>query len=257
MLIKTLKEIKIIKKGALILSKTHGLIASKIKIGIKTIFLDKIAYNFIKKSKAQPSFKGYQGFPFSICVSINNEIVHGFPSNYKLKNKDIISVDCGVYYNQFHSDLAFTYPVGKIKNNIIKLLKITKKSLYLGIKSIKKKKKIGDIGYEIQKNIEKNKFFIVHDLVGHGIGKKLHELPQVPNYGKQNSGIKIKNGMVLAIEPMVNISTNKIKNFKNKWVIKTLDKTYSAHFEHTIAIINNKAEILTTYNYIKKFFKNE
>jgi len=254
-LIKTEKEIKIIEEGSLILSKTHGLIASKIKPGIKTIDLDKIAYEFIKDSKAEPSFKGYKGFPSTICASVNNEIVHGLPSNYEIKEGDIVSVDCGVYYKKFHSDMAFTYPVGNIENKIINLLKITKESLYLGIKAIKKNGHIGDIGYKIQEYVENNNYSIVRELVGHGIGRKLHELPEIPNYGKRGNGLKIKEGMVFAIEPMVNLGTNKIKIQKNNWAIKTLDKKPSAHFEHTVAVLKDKVKILTTYDYINKFFK--
>lgn len=253
--LKTLKEIKIIKEGCDILSKVHGMIAKEIRPGVKTIFLNNIADNFIRDFKAVPSFKGYRGFPFSICTSVNEYIVHGFPSDYVLKEGDIISIDCGVYYKGFHSDSAFTYPVGKVDKSIINLLEVTKNSLYLGIDSINSKSNIGNIGYFIQNYIESFGYSIVKDLVGHGIGKNLHEKPEVPNYGKKNSGLKLCPGMVIAIEPMVNFGTSKVFYEKNGWFVRTSDKKPSAHFEHTVAILDNKVEILTTYKYIENFFK--
>ena len=252
---KNLEDIEKIKESAEILGKTHGLIASKVKPGVSTISLDKLAYDFIIESKAKPSFKGYSGFPYTLCISVNENIVHGFPSDYVLKEGDIISIDCGVYYKGFHSDSAFTYPVGEVSEDSMNLLKRTKKSLYLGIQEVGLGKRIGDIGSAIQKYTESFGYGVVRELVGHGVGEDLHEEPQVPNYGKSGSGPLMKNGLVIAIEPMINLGTKRIVQEDDGWTIRTKDRKPSAHFEHTVALIDGKVEILTTHKYIEEYFK--
>ncbi|MDH3003701.1 MAG: type I methionyl aminopeptidase [Candidatus Shikimatogenerans sp. JK-2022] len=251
MLIKNIEQINLIKESAIINSKTLGLLSIYIKPGINILKLDKLAYEFINDNKAKPAFLGLYNYPYTICASINNEVVHSIPKNKIIKNGDIISIDCGVLKNKYYSDNAYTFKVGKINNNINKLLKYTKKSLFLGIKECKVGNKIGNIGYRINKYITSKGYKIVKMLGGHGIGKNLHEKPYIPNFNNKNNGIKLKNGMVLSIEPMVNIGTDKIKLCKDKWTYKTLDNSLSAHYELNIAIINNKPNILSTFKYIK------
>lgn len=248
---KTLDEIELIRESGDLLGRTHGEIAKAIKPGVSTKFLDKIAFEFIKDNGAIPSFLNYDGFPSSLCISINHAVVHGIPNDYILKEGDIASIDCGVYLRNFHSDSAYTYPVGEISDTDKKLLSITKESLYLGINAIKKGSRIGDIAHAIQSYVESNRCSVVRELVGHGVGKYLHEDPQVPNYGKRGSGLKLADGMVLAIEPMVNAGKKNVVKGKDGWTIETSDKKNSAHYEHTVAIIDGKPEILTTFKYIE------
>ncbi|WGH27134.1 MAG: type I methionyl aminopeptidase [Candidatus Shikimatogenerans bostrichidophilus] len=252
MLIKSKEEIYLIKKSSLLTSKTLGILSNYIYPGINLLKLDKIAYEYINDNGGKPAFLGLYNFPNTLCTSVNNEIVHGIPKNKFLKNGDIISIDCGVLMNNYYGEHAYTFKVGNINNLTKKLLKYTKNSLYIGINECKYGNKIGDIGYKINKYISSKGFNIVKDLVGHGIGKQLHELPYIPNYGKKNTGLKLKNGMVLSIEPMVNIGSHKIKLSKDKWTYKTIDNSLSAHYEHNIAIINNKPILLSTFKYIKK-----
>lgn len=252
---KTEEEIALIRLSADVLSKAHGEVAKYIAPGVKTSKLDKIAEEYIKDFKGRPSFKGYNGFPSSLCISVNENVVHGFPSEYELKDGDIVSVDCGVYLNGFHSDAAYTYPVGEVKEEILELLRTTRDSLYEGIKMAVFGKRIGDVGYAIQDHVEKAGFSVVRELVGHGIGRDLHESPEVPNYGKRGKGIKLQEGLVMAIEPMVNLGTRNIVQEADGWTIRTLDKKASAHYEHTVVIFKNKTEILTTHKYIEEIFK--
>jgi methionyl aminopeptidase len=249
---KTLEEIELIRLSADILGRTHGELAKVIKPGVSTKYLDKIAFEFIKDNGAIPSFLNYDGFPATLCISMNHQVVHGIPNDYILQEGDIASVDCGVFYNKFHSDSAYTYPVGTISDNDKKLLSITKESLYLGIKSIIKGSRVGDIAHAIQSHCESNRFSIVRELVGHGVGKNLHEDPQIPNYGKRGSGLKLADGLVIAIEPMVNAGKKNVVKGKDGWTIETSDKKNSAHFEHTVAIINGMPDILTTFKYIEE-----
>ena len=253
--LKTTEEIEWIKEGAMILSKAHGLIAQKIKPGLATKVLDKLIETFIEDHHAKPSFKGYDGFPSTLCISVGEKVVHGLPSDYELRESDIVSIDCGVYYKGFHSDAAFTYPVGEQCKEVMELLKTTKQALYLGIDEVNVGKRIGDIGYAIQNYVEKYKYSVVRMLGGHGIGRRLHEAPEIPNYGKRGQGAKIKEGMVLAIEPMINLGTKYVVQEKNDGSFRTFDKKPSAHFEHTVAVVKGKAEILTTYKYIEEVFK--
>ncbi len=252
---KTSEEVQLIKEGAQILGKAHGEVAKYVKEGVKTSFLDKIAEEYIRDNRGVPSFKGYNGFPASLCISVNEVVVHGFPSNYVLKDGDIISVDCGVFHQGFHSDSAYTYPVGEVSSQVLSLLNATKEALYLGIEKAVFGNRIGDIGYAIQKFVEAKGFTVVRELVGHGLGKHLHEAPEVPNYGKKGSGPLMKDGMVIAIEPMINLGTRNIVQERDGWTIRTADRKASAHYEHTVAIFEDRTEILTTHQYIEENIK--
>lgn len=252
---KTSEEVELIKKSADILGKAHGEVAKHVKEGVKTSLLDKIAEEFIRDNSAVPSFKGYNGFPASLCISVNEVVVHGFPSQYELKDGDIISIDCGVFHQGFHSDSAYTYPIGEVPASIIDLLKSTRDSLYLGIEQAVFGNRVGDIGFAIQKFVEAKGYTVVRELVGHGLGRNLHEAPEVPNYGKKGSGIPLKAGMVIAIEPMVNLGTRNIVQEKDGWTIRTADRKASAHYEHTVAIFEDRTEVLTTHKYIEENFK--
>src|SRR5690606_36786449 len=232
---KASEEVKVIKESGDILSKAHGEVAKYVKVGVKTSFLDKIAEEFIRDNNGVPSFKGYNGFPSSLCISVNEVVVHGFPSEYELKAGAIISVYCGVFHQGFHSDSAYTYPIGEVSPKIISLLKATKESLYLGIEKAVYGNRIGDIGNAIQKYVEAKGYTVVRELVGHGVGRNLHESPEVPNYGKKGSGPLLGEGMVFAIEPMVNLGTRNVVQEKDGWTIRTADRKASAHYEHTIA----------------------
>jgi len=252
---KTSEEVEKIKQSADILGRAHGEIAKYVKKGVKTSFLDKIAEEYIRDHGAVPSFKGYNGFPSSLCISVNEVVVHGFPSEYELKDGDIISVDCGVFHQGFHSDSAYTYPIGEVSPSVLALLKATRDSLYLGIEAATFGNRIGDIGYAIQKFVEAKGYTVVRELVGHGLGRKLHESPEVPNYGKKGSGPLLKQGMVIAIEPMINLGTRNIVQEKDGWTIRTADRKPSAHYEHTIAIFEDRTEVLTTHKYIEEIHR--
>jgi methionyl aminopeptidase len=249
---KSEEDIKIIKEGAEILGRAHGEVAKLIKPGVKTKELDIVAEKFILSHGGFPSFKGYNGFPFALCISVNEHVVHGFPGEYVLKDGDIISIDCGVYYKSFHSDCAYTYPVGKVDDDVMKLLDITRQSLYIGIQETVAGNRIGDIGFAVQRFVEDNGYSIVRELVGHGLGRSLHESPEVPNYGKRGKGILLKEGLVIAIEPMVNMGRRNVVQEKDGWTIRTQDRKPSAHYEHTLAITKNGTEILTTHKYIEE-----
>ncbi|HEY9117926.1 MAG TPA: type I methionyl aminopeptidase [Roseivirga sp.] len=252
---KTEEEIQLIRESAEILAKTHGEIAKLIKPGIKTKDLDKVAEEFIKDHGATGSFKGYNGFPATLCISPNDVVVHGFPSEYELKDGDIISVDCGVFYQGFHSDSAYTYPVGETSPETLALLKATRESLYIGIEEAKFGNRIGDLAFAIQKYVEDRGYTVVRELVGHGLGRSLHEGPEVPNYGKRGRGPKLNEGLVIAIEPMVNLGTRNIVQEGDGWTIRTRDRKPSAHFEHTVAIFQDRTEILTSHKYIEEVVK--
>lgn len=252
---KTEEEVAIIKESALILGKAHGEVAKKVKPGVKTIALDKIAEEYIKDHGGVASFKNYNGFPSTLCISTNENVVHGFPSEYELKDGDVISIDCGVLYKGFHSDSAYTYPIGEVSDDVIKLLKVTKESLYKGIEKAVYGNRTGDIGHAVQSHAEDNGFTVVRELVGHGLGRNLHESPEVANYGKQGRGAKLNEGLVIAIEPMVNMGTRNVVQEDDGWTIRTSDRKPSAHFEHTIAVFKDRTEILTTHKYIEEVFK--
>ena len=252
--VKREEEIALIRKGAEILSKAHGRVAQAIKPGVTTRELDALAEVFIRDSGGVPSFKGYKKFPATLCTSVNDYIVHGIPGDYVLKEGDIVSVDCGVYYEGFHSDAAFTYPVGIVSSEVMRLLQVTKRALYCGIDAAKVGNRIGDIGYAIQHCAQDCGYSVVRELVGHGVGRKLHEEPQVPNYGRQGHGTQLRGGMVLAIEPMINLGKHQIVQEKGGQ-FRALDRRAAAHFEHTVAVLEGETEILTTYKYIEEVFK--
>ncbi|TAF30812.1 MAG: type I methionyl aminopeptidase [Cytophagales bacterium] len=253
---KSEQDIEAIRLSAQILGKAHGEVAKLIEPGATTKALDKRATEFIFDHKASPSFLNYKvsgrAFPAALCISVNDVVVHGIPSDYVLREGDIISVDCGVYFNGFHSDSAYTYPIGQVKPEVTALLKATKESLCLGIEQVRQGNRIGDIGAAIQQHTEKLGFGVVRELVGHGLGKNLHEEPQVPNHGKKGNGPLIRNGLVIAIEPMINLGRKEVFQAKDGWTIKTKDGKPSAHFEHTVAVVNGYAEILTTFKYIEE-----
>lgn len=248
--LKTAAEIEAIRESGKILSQLHGALSSRIETGVKTIELDAFAENYILKNGAKPSFKGYRDFPATLCISVNNVVVHGIPNHYILKDGDIISIDCGVYYNGFHADSAFTYRVGSISEEKQNLLKETYESLFRGIAKCKSGNRVGDISYEIQRYVEQFGYGVVRELVGHGVGKYLHEPPEVPNFGKQGKGPKLENGMVIAIEPMVTMGKRTVKQDRDGWTIRTQDGLPSAHYEHTVAIVEGQPDVLTSFEYI-------
>lgn len=244
-MIKTEEEIELLKIAGKIVGDTHNYLKKYIKPGITTKELDKLAYDFIISQKATPSFLNYGGFPASICTSINEEVVHGIPSNRKLKEGDIISIDIGACYKGYHGDSAWTYPVGKITDDKIKLLEFTEQSLFEGLKEVKPGNRVGDIGYAIEQYALKHNLGVVKELVGHGVGSNLHEMPDVPNYGKKGTGQLLKEGMVIAVEPMLNLGTPHIYMLDDDWTIITADDKPSAHFEHTVVVTRDGYEILT------------
>ena len=250
--IKTNEEIEIQRQSSLLVGKTLAEVAKIIRPGITTAELDKVAETFILDHGAKPGFKGYGGFPATLCISPNETVVHGIPGDQVLKDGDIVSVDCGVLMNGFYGDSAYTFMVGEVDDEIKLLLERTKASLYLAIEQTITGKRIGDIGFAVQNYIEGFGYSVVRDLVGHGVGKMLHEKPEVPNYGRRGSGIKLKSGMVLAIEPMINLGVKEVVQDKDGWTIRTADARPSAHFEHNVAVRNGKADVLSTFEYIEK-----
>ena len=250
MILKSIEEIGKIRESALVVSQTLGMLASEIKPGITSLFLDNLAETFILDNLCKPGFKGYNGFPNTLCISINEQVVHGIPNNIPLKDGDIVSIDCGVIKDGFYGDHAYTFKVGDVGKEVESLLEITKESLYIGIKSLIPGNNVGDIGNSIQNFIGKYDYGIVKELVGHGLGRNLHEDPEIPNYGEKGKGALLKEGLVVAIEPMINLGTEKVNQLDDGWTIVTLDGKPSAHFEHNIAIIEGKPEILSTFKYI-------
>ena len=248
--VKTREEIEIMRESALVVSRTLGILASEVKPGVTTLFLDKIAEEYIRSQDAIPGFLGLYDFPNTLCMSPNAQVVHGIPNDIPLQEGDIISIDCGALKNGFYGDHAYTLAVGEIEEETQKLLEVTKQSLYEGIRELKAGNRIGDVGYAIQKYCEDRGYGVVRELVGHGLGKKMHEDPEMPNYGKRGRGKKLINGMVVAIEPMINMGTHRINQLSDGWTILTKDGKPSAHFEHDIAIINGKPELLSTFKYI-------
>lgn len=245
-IIKSPSEIQMMRRAGKVVAQTHELVKKYIRPGITTLELDRIAEEYILKSGAIPSFKGYNGFPASICASVNEQVVHGFPSHRKLKEGDIISVDIGATLDGFVGDSAKTYAVGVIDDDAKKLIEVTRQSFYDGIKLAVNGNRLSDISNAIQTTVEKNGFSIVVDYVGHGIGRQMHEDPPIPNYGKPGRGPRLQEGMVLAIEPMVNQGTFEVDTLQDNWTVVTLDGKLSAHYEHTIAINREgQPEILT------------
>jgi len=251
-ILKTPEEIELMRESALIVSKTLGMLAKEIKPGITPLYLDNLAEEFIRDHGAEPGFLGYNGFPNSLCMSLNEAVVHGIPTDKPLENGDIISIDCGTVKNGYYGDHAYTFEVGEVKPEVRKLLEITKASLYAGIKAFKEGNRVGDIGFAIQSYIKENgdDYGIVRELVGHGLGKSMHEDPMVPNYGKRGRGKKLKNGLVLAIEPMINLGTHRVIQLPDGWTIITADRKPSAHFEHDVALVDGKPQLLSTFDYV-------
>ena len=249
-LIKTSEEIELIHESAQLVSKTLGMLASEIKPGINTLYLDNLAESFIRDHKGVPGFLGLYDFPNTLCISPNSQVVHGIPNKEIIKEGEILSIDCGVLKNGYYGDHAFTFTVGEVDKEILQLLETTKQSLYVGIEQFKVGNRVGDVGYAIQNYNESKGYGVVRELVGHGLGKEMHEKPEMPNYGKRGSGKKFKEGMVVAIEPMINMGTPNINQLNDGWTILTRDNKPSAHFEHNIAIVNGKPKLLSTFDYI-------
>lgn len=250
------EEIDLIKISAQVLGKAHAEVAKLVRPGITTKELDTIAETFIRDNGGHPSFLGYNNFPASLCISVNDVVVHGIPGRYELRDGDILSVDCGVKLNGYHSDSAYTYPVGDVSPATHRLLARTKESVYVGVKQAIDGNRVGDIGFAIQQYNEKAGYSVVRELVGHGVGQDLHEAPEVPNFGKRGQGIRLREGMVLAIEPMINFGKKGVTQDKDGWTIRTIDRKPSAHFEHTVVVRRGKAEILTTFEYIEAVTEN-
>jgi methionyl aminopeptidase len=257
MYLKTEEEIALIKESSLLVGKTLAELAKRIEPGVTPLQLDKVAEEFIRDNNALPGFKGYNGFPNTLCTSINAQVVHGIPSNTALENGDIISVDCGVLMNGFYGDVAYTFEVGEVKEEIHALLETTKACLRAGIEAASAGNRMGDIGAAVQVLAEENGYGVVRELVGHGLGKNLHEAPEVPNYGRKGNGMKLKEGLVLAIEPMINLGKRNIKQAEDGWTIVTADGLPSAHFEHNIVVRKGGAEVLSTHELIEEVLKEK
>ena len=255
---KTGEEIERIRKSSLLVGKTLAEIAKKIEPGVSTLALDKLAEEFIRDHGAEPGFLGYGGFPNSLCTSVNEAVVHGIPNNQPLENGDIVSIDCGVLLDEFYGDSAYTFEVGEVNPDIRKLLNVTKECLDLALQQTVSGNRIGDIGFAVQKHAESNGYGVVRELVGHGLGRGLHEKPEVPNYGRKGRGHKLKPGIVLAIEPMINLGRKEVAQLADGWTIITKDKLPSAHFEHDVAIMTNgQTEVLSSFEEIEKVLKEK
>ena len=256
-IIKTEEEIELLRLSDLMVSETLALMGQILKPGIKSIDLDKKAEEYIRDNGGIPSFKGYEGFPASLCISVNEAVVHGIPSDYEIKDGDVVSIDCGVYMNGFHGDAAYTFAVGDVEEDIMDLLRATNKGLYLGIEQAVAGNRIGDIGFAIQNYTEKQLGYgVVREMVGHGVGRDLHEKPEVPNYGKRGRGVILKENMTIAIEPMINLGTKSIKVLRDGWTIVTRDGKPSAHFEHSLVVKKGKADLLSDHKIVEESIKN-
>jgi methionyl aminopeptidase len=256
-LYKTDEEVELIRKSSLLVSKTLGEIARVIEPGVKTIELNKLAETYIRDHGGVPAFLNYNGFPYSLCISPNEQVVHGFPGDYTLKDGDIISVDCGVILNKFYGDSAYTFEVGEVEEATKNLLNVTKECLERGVTKAVAGMRVGDISYAVQEHAENHGYGVVKELVGHGVGFKLHEKPEVPNYGKRGSGIKLEEGMVLAIEPMINMGRPGVKFWKDGWTVSSIDNKPSAHFEHTVAVKKGQVDVLSTFDFVEEVLKQK
>lgn len=260
--LKTEDEIELLRQSNLLVGKTLAEVAKIIKPGVTTRELDKVAEEFIRDNGAIPTFKGFPNqfgdpFPASICTSVNDAVVHGIPGDEVLKDGDVVSVDCGTYMNGFCGDSAYTFCVGEVDEEIRQLLKVTKEALYIGIRNAVQGKRIGDIGYSIQQHCESHSYGVVRELVGHGIGKEMHEEPAVPNYGRRGSGTLLKSGLCIAIEPMITLGNRQVMIDPDGWTVRTRDRKCAAHFEHTIAIRNGEADILSSFEFIEEVLGNK
>lgn len=256
--LKSDEEIEFLRISNQIVARTLAELAKIIAPGISTLQLDKIADEFIRDHGAEPNFLNYGGFPNSICTSVNEQVVHGIPSDKVfLKDGDVISVDCGAYINGFHGDSAYTFCVGEVKPEILDLLRATKESLYKGIEQAEEGRRLGDVGFAVQSYCEERGYSVVREMIGHGVGRKLHEAPEVPNYGRKGNGVMLKSGMTIAIEPMINLGSRHLVFEKDGWTTHTLDRKPSAHFEHSVAIRRGKADILSSFEYIEQVLGNK
>ena len=253
--LKTAEEIELMRESAQLVSKTLGILAPEIEPGVNPLKLDKLAETYIRDHGAEPGFLGLYGFPNTLCVSINEAVVHGIPNKSELKDGDIISIDCGTLKNGFYGDQAYTFEVGEVSPEVKKLLQVTRESLMLGIEQFKLGNRIGDIGHAVQKHAESHGYGVVRELVGHGLGRSMHEGPEVPNYGKPGKGKRVQNGLVIAIEPMINLGVRNVKQAEDGWTIRTADNKVSAHYEHDVALVNGKADILSSFEYIEAALK--
>jgi methionyl aminopeptidase len=249
---KTDAEVELMRESALLVSKSLTEVAAILRPGITTISIDKLIGEYIRDNKAIPSFLNYHGYPFNSCISVNDVVVHGFPGDDELKEGDIISVDIGVFKNGYHGDHAYTFSIGFPGDDVVQLIKVTKESLYKGIEKAVAGNRVGDISYAIQEHTEKKYGYgVVRELVGHGLGKNMHEDPQVPNYGKRGSGPKLREGLVLAIEPMINLGGREVYTEEDGWTVRTVDHKASVHFEHDVCVRKNAADILSDYSIIE------
>ncbi len=250
--LKSDEDIELLRESNLLVARTLAEVAKAIKPGVSTLALDKIAETFIRDHKGEPAFLNYNGFPNSLCTSVNEQVVHGIPNNIPLKEGDIVSVDCGALLNGFYGDSAYTFEIGEVKPEVKALLEATKASLYKGIEKAVEGNRIGDIGYAVQEYCEARGYSVVREMVGHGVGRDLHEAPEVPNYGRRGNGIKLRKGMVIAIEPMINLGKRQILMEDDQWTIRTVDRKVSAHFEHTVAIGKNECDILSSFKFVEE-----
>lgn len=261
MMAKTEEEINYIKNSSLIVGKALAEVAKHIRPGITTLELDRIAEEFIRDHGASPAFKGYEGYPATLCISLNEQVVHGIPGKREIKEGDIVSIDCGAVKDHFYGDSAYTFAVGEVPEEALLLMKRTKESLYKGIEVAVAGKRVGDVGYAVQSWVEQYGYSVVRDLVGHGIGRHLHEKPEIPNYGLRGTGVKLMEGMTICIEPMINLGTRTVIQERDGWTIRTADRKPSAHYEHAVVIRKEGCEILSTFEYIeevvnKNIFRN-
>lgn len=254
--IKTDEEVELLRESSLLVGKTLAAVASRIRPGVTTLELDAVAEEFIRDHGAEPGFKGYGGFPNSLCTSVNEAVVHGIPNDRPLEEGDIVSIDCGVLKNEFYGDSAYTFAVGEIAPEVQQLLDVTKECLRLAIEQAVVGKRIGDIGFACQQHAEQNGYGVVRELVGHGLGRSLHEAPEVPNYGRRGNGPRLMDGMVLAIEPMINLGRKEVLHLEDGWTIVTADRKVSAHFEHDVVVRKGQADVLSSFDEIEKVLQH-
>ena len=254
---KSVEEIELIRESSLLVSKTLGEIAKVIAPGVQTRELNRLAETYIRDNGGVPAFLNYHGFPFSLCISLNDQVVHGFPGKRELVDGDLVSVDCGVILNKYIGDSAYTFAVGEVSDAVKRLMRVTMECLDMGVAKAVAGNRVGDIGYTVQEHAERHGFGVVKELVGHGVGLQLHEKPEVPNYGKRGSGIKLEEGMVIAIEPMINAGRARVKFWDDGWTVSTIDGRPSCHYEHTVAIKKGKPDILSTFSYVDEVLKKK
>jgi len=255
MIVTSNEEVELLRENAIIVSKTLAEVAKYIEPGVKTITLDNIAEEFIRAEEAVPGFKGYRGFPGTLCISVNEEVVHGIPGGRVLKNGDVVSIDCGCIKHGYYGDSAYTFPVGEVDQEVLNLLQRTKESLFRGIRMAQAGRRVGDVSYAVQDYVESFGYSVVRELVGHGIGKQLHEKPDVPNYGRPGSGAKLPDGLAICIEPMINLGTKNVVQAADGWTIRTSDRKPSAHFELTLIVRKEEPDVLSTFSYIEEVLR--